>query len=105
MSCATLFPDYDDVLPTIDGFIDASYKNDTCPSIHNETLGLTIHCDYKDASKRKIDGYTRYGISDAGGDSLLETDDLAEVLAFVANYDGALELCRNGKPINKCNCC
>jgi len=99
------FPDYDDVLPTIDGFVDSSWGNDACPSIHSETLGLTIHCDYKDASKREIDGCTRYGISDSGGDSLLETDDLAEVLAFVADYDGAQEKCRNGKPIDQCTCC
>ena len=105
MSCATLFPDYDDVLPTIDGFIDASYGNDTCPSIHNETLGLTIHCDYADVNKREIGGCTRYGVSDAGGDSLLETDSLAAVLAFIADYDGAPELCRNGKPLDQCNCC
>jgi hypothetical protein len=105
MSCATLFPDYDDVLPIIDGFVDSSYGNDTCPSIHNETLGLTIHCDYKDDAKREIEGCTRYGISDAGGDSLLETDDLAEVLAFVADYDGSPEKCRNGKPIDQCTCC
>lgn len=52
MSCATLFPDYDAQLPTIDGFADSSYGNDTCPSIHNETLGLTIHCDYADEAKR-----------------------------------------------------
>jgi len=105
MSCATLFPDYDDVLPTIDGFADSSYGNDTCPSIHNETLGLTIHCDYADEAKREIGGCSRYGVSDAGGDSLLETDSLAAVLAFIADYDGAPELCRNGKPIDQCTCC
>jgi hypothetical protein len=54
------FPDYDDTLPTIDGFVDASYGNDTCPSIHNEALGLTIHCDYKDEAKRENEGCTRY---------------------------------------------
>ena len=26
----TYFPDYDDTLPQIDGFVDASYGNDTC---------------------------------------------------------------------------
>jgi hypothetical protein len=105
MSQITLFPDYDDQLPTIDGFIDASYGNDTCPSIHNETLGLTIHCDYADVNKRENEGCTRYGVSDAGGDSLFETDSLAEVLAFIADYDDAHGKCRNGRPINKCTCC
>jgi hypothetical protein len=105
MSQATLFPDYDDVLPTIDGFIDASYGNDTCPSLYSEALQLTVHCDYKDEAKREIDGCTRYGISDAGGDSLLETDSLDAVLAFIADYDDAHGKCRNGKPIDQCNCC
>lgn len=105
MSQATFFPDYDDTLPIIDGFIDASYGNDTCPSIYSEALQLTVHCDYADVAKREIEGCTRYGISDAGGDSLLETDDLAEVLAFVADYDDVHGKCRNGKPIDQCTCC
>ena len=101
----TYFPDYDDELPAIDGFVDSSYGNDTCPSIHSETLGLTIHCDYKDEAKREVGGLTRYSISDAGGDPLLDSDDLAEVLAFVADFDGSPEKCRNGKPLAKCTCC
>ena len=105
MSCATLFPDYDDVLPTIDGFIDASYGNDTCPSIHNETLGLTIHCDYADDTKREIGGCSRYGISNIDGQWLFDADDIADVLAFIDDYDDAHGKCRNGKPINKCTCC
>ena len=99
------FPDYDDELPAIDGFADASYGNDTCPSIHNETLGLTIHCDYKNEILRENEGCTRYSVSDAGGDPLLDSDDLAAVLAFVAEYDGAPEKCRNGKPLQTCTCC
>ena len=101
----TYFPDYDDELPAIDGFVDSSYGNDTCPSIHNETLGLTIHCDYKDEAKREVGGLTRYSVSDAGGDPLLDSDDFAEVLAFVADFDGSPEKCRNGKPLAKCTCC
>lgn len=101
----TYFPDYDDTLPTIAGFADSSWGNDTCPSIHSETLGLTIHCDYADEAKREIEGCTRYGVSDVDGESLLETDDLAEVLAFVADYDGAQAKCRNGKPLQTCTCC
>jgi len=99
------FSDYDDTLPQIAGFVDSSYGNDTCPSIFSETLGLLIHCDYKDKSKRESCGL-RYGISrEDTGDSLLETDSLSEVLAFVADYDGTPEKCRNGKPIDKCTCC
>ena len=103
--CSHYFPDYDDTLPQIDGFADASYGNDTCPSIHSETLGLTIHCDYKNEILRENEGCTRYSISDAGGDPLLDSDDLAEVLAFVADFDGSPEKCRNGKPLAKCTCC
>ena len=102
----TYFPDYDDTLPKIDGFVDSSYGNDTCPSIYSKSLGLLIHCDYKDETKREIEGSTRYGIScEDTGDSLLETDSLAEILAFVADYDGSPEKCRNGKPFNTCTCC
>ena len=84
------FSDYDDTLPQIAGFVDSSYGNDTCPSIYSETLGLLIHCDYKDESKRESCGL-RYGIScEDTGDSLLETDSLADVLAFVADYGKSL---------------
>jgi hypothetical protein len=105
MSQATFFPDYDDVLPIIEGFIDASYGNDTCPSLYSEALQLTVHCDYADDTKREIGGCSRYGISNTDGQWLFDADDIDAVLAFVADYDGAPELCRNGKPIDQCNCC
>jgi len=99
------FPDYDDQLPTIAGFVDSSYGNDLCPSIYSETLDLRIYCDYKDETKREGCGM-RYNVTiDDRGEALLETDDLADVLAFVADYDGAPEKCRNGKLLAKCNCC
>jgi hypothetical protein len=44
------FPDYDDTLPSLEGFSDCSYKNDTCPSIHKEMdkdIYLVLYCDYK----------------------------------------------------------
>jgi hypothetical protein len=76
-----------------------------CPSIYSDAQGLRIYCDYKNEALREGCG-TRYNITtDDCGEALLETDDLAEVLAFVAQYDGAPEKCRNGKPINKCSCC
>jgi len=99
------FPDYDDTLPQIAGFVDSSYGNDLCPSIYSETLELRIYCDYKSEAKREGCGM-RYNVTiDDGTEALLETDDLADVLAFVADYDGAQEKCRNGKPIAKCTCC
>ena len=99
------FPDYDDTLPQIAGFVDSSYGNDLCPSIYSETLELRIYCDYKSEAKREGCGM-RYNVTiDDRGEALLETDDLADVLAFVADYDGAQEKCRNGKPIAKCTCC
>jgi hypothetical protein len=99
------FPDYDDTLPKIAGFVDSSYGNDTCPSIYSESLGLLIYCDYKDETKRESCGL-RYGVTlEDNGDNLLATDSLAEVLAFVAQYNGAPEKCRNGKPFNTCTCC
>jgi len=99
------FPDYDDTLPLIDGFADSSYGNDSCPSIHNADLNLTIMCDYKDASKRECDGLSRYSVSDADGMPVFESDDLSEVIAFVVDYDGAEEKCRNGLPLSDCHCC
>ena len=99
------FPDYDDVLPTIAGFVDSSYGNDLCPSIYSDAQKLRIYCDYKDETKREGCGM-RYNVTiDDGTEALLETDDLADVLAFVADYDGAPELCRNGKPLQTCTCC
>lgn len=86
MSYRTLFPDYDDVLPTIAGFNDSSYGNDSCPSIHNADLNLTIMCDYADASKRECDGCARYSVSDADGMPVFESDDLSEVVEFVGDY-------------------
>jgi hypothetical protein len=105
MACKLYFPDFDDTLPTIDGFVDSSWGNDACPSIYSETLGLMIYCDYVDESKRE--GYnSRYTINlDDCTEALLETDDLAEVLAFVADFDGSPEKCRNGKPLAQCTCC
>lgn len=106
MTYQILFPDYDDTLPVIDGFADSSYGNDTCPSIYSDVLGLTIHCDYKDESKRENGGLTRYGVSlEDTGESLLETDDFSDVLAFVSDYDELPQKCRNGKPLATCNCC
>ena len=99
------FPDYDDTLPVIAGFVENSYGNDLCPSIYSYAQGLRIYCDYKNEALREGCGM-RYNIAiDDCGEALLETDDLAEVLAFVAQYDGAPEKCRNGKPLDKCNCC
>ena len=101
----TYFPDYDDTLPQIAGFVDSSYGNDTCPSIYSDAQGLRIYCDYKDEARREGCGM-RYNVTiDDCGEALLETDTLADVLAFVAEYDGSPEKCRNGKPIDKCTCC
>lgn len=81
--CQTYFPDYDDVLPVISGFTDSSYGNDSCPSIHNASLNLTIHCDYSDESKRECAGCARYSVSDETGYPVLATDDLSDVFSFV----------------------
>jgi hypothetical protein len=88
------FPDYDDTLPQIDGFVDASYGNDTCPSLFSEKLYLTVHCDYKDEAKRETAGGTRYGVSDDCGMPVLATDNLDDVLAFIdsSRLLAALEL-------------
>jgi hypothetical protein len=88
------FQDYDDTLPQIDGFVDASYGNDTCPSLFSEKLYLTVHCDYKDEAKRETAGGTRYSVSDDCGMPVLATDNLDDVLAFIdsSRLLAALEL-------------
>lgn len=52
------FPNYDDTLPLPpEGFADASWRNDICPSFDHE-LGsgatLRLWCDYKNPSLREL---------------------------------------------------
>lgn len=85
------FPDFPDAdLPAIlDSFVDTSWHNDICPSFTSDALGLTIFTDYADAAKREFPDTKRFTVQtqdhgvETSGPSL-DTDDWAEVLAFVA---------------------
>jgi hypothetical protein len=57
------FPNYDDVLPMLEGFVDVSYKNDVCPSISKSIandINLILYCDYKDKALRDDSDGFRY---------------------------------------------
>ncbi len=80
------FPDFDYDLPTIAGFTDESWHNDTMPSLATADARLTLWCDYIDLAKRESDDGKRFALI-AGeygvGDEqvvLCESDDLDEVL-------------------------
>lgn len=60
------FADYDSILPSIKGFIDTSWHNDSCPSISKEIKDdcyYQIFCDYLDENKREYKGNKRYWIT------------------------------------------
>jgi hypothetical protein len=84
------FPDFDDELPEIDGFVDMSWHNEPCPCLINEDLHLRLFVDYYDASKREFDGLARYSLQQLDDDnqvtdlpSLAETDNLDDVLGKI----------------------
>lgn len=86
------FPDYDDDFPAlvaqIEGAVDMSWHNDTCPKFHITIGGhvLEVFCDWLDPKGRDIPGCKRFHVyvCTADGDPLadraiLETNDLEEV--------------------------
>ena len=51
------FPNYDDTLPTLEGFSDSSWHNDVCPSISDDNDSdpeecIFIFCDYKEKTRK-----------------------------------------------------
>lgn len=85
------FGDFDPAtMPAIpDGWTDQSWHNDACPCF-NTGRGLVVFVDYADASLREIqEDYPRFSVQadpevHDHNESLLETDDWSEVLAYVA---------------------
>lgn len=53
-SYLTEFPDFDDELPVIEGFKDASWCNETCPAMIDEELHLHLFVDYKDPQRSEF---------------------------------------------------
>jgi len=85
----TAFPDFDYALPTLEGFIDTSWKNDVCPSLTREAddanQTLILWCDYANEAKRDYEGGKRFTlVKGAYGDAdnqttLCASDDLADI--------------------------
>lgn len=84
------FADFDYELPVIPGWVDHSWHNDVSPHIEGD--GLSLWCDYTEASMRETEGGKRFTLykllNDEGemGDMVAESDDLAEIMAAIAAH-------------------
>lgn len=83
------FPDYDDTLPTLEGFHDSSYHNDTCPSLfkmldEKEEKYIQIYCDYKDINLREWDDMQRFTVyMNDLAETTFQTDNWEEIVQFI----------------------
>ena len=87
MTYRTEFPDFPEAdMPAMpEGFVDASWKNDSCPCFVSEAAGLTLFVDYADASSREFPETTRFSlVRQATDERLVDTDDWNAVLAAIA---------------------
>lgn len=93
MSIQREFPSYDDMkgfadlLAKLPGFVDSSWHNDTCPSMHHEGTNTRIWVEYADPEKRENPG-KRFVIErgDAGDtETILETDLGSDVIDWYHN--------------------
>ena len=94
------FPDFDYELPIIDGFRDASWHNDACPSLIKD-LGndyhIQIFCNYKDKSKSEFwdtpdADYKLFSVcmitpEDLNSAFLIESNDIEEIKRFIASLN------------------
>jgi hypothetical protein len=82
-----LFMYFDYALPLIDGFKDSSWRNDFCPSLENEQLGLKLFCDYADKSKRECGGdkFILYRLDDGASidETIASSEDLNVILEAI----------------------
>ena len=96
------FSNYDDELPTIEGFFDCSWHNDSCPSImgyfnpttkqvdgENEPF-IQIYIEYKNPELRDYKGIQRFHVltnmnpdSDLNGELVISTDSWSDVLLTI----------------------
>lgn len=56
MNYKTEFPNYQDEIPALEGFIDTSYGNDACPSFElplSDGLAVRVWVEYADPSQRE----------------------------------------------------
>lgn len=93
------FPNFDDVLPEIEGFRDNSDRDDICPKLTSDELGVDLFIDYKDVErsefkKGRLNGHLGRFRLLQGSDALepfdyatpknyVETNDFDEVLSAI----------------------
>ena len=88
-------------------FQDNSYKNDEADSLHfpiDETETELIFIEVYLPNVKE--GYKDYFVKNQNDDELLLTENICEVIEYLNEQDFTnYGLCRNGKPIDQCNCC
>ena len=96
MTFKTEFPDFPAAdMPAIPaGWTDQSWHNDACPSF-NTGSGMVVFIDFADPTLKEFEDTKRFTVhSDPekadSNDVLFETDDWAEVLAFIATDPHAI---------------
>lgn len=105
------FPDYPaESMPDIpQGFRDSSWHNDSCPSFTG--FGLQVIIDYPNPVQREIQSGKRFMVLNDpetldNNDSLFESDDWPETLAFIdankCQIAYIVEMCTEGK--TSCDC-
>lgn len=86
------FPDFDPAtMPAIPGgFSDISWKNDAMPSFECTKLGLVLWIDFLKPEDRETPGMKRFMAhpmhSEGRSHCFIETDDWAEMLAWLEGY-------------------
>lgn len=95
MNYLTEFPMFDDVLPSIEGFHDSSWHNDSCPSLGKELKNgafISVFVDYKnkelsDFSDLEGDNYYRFrvGLTNQIGEYivLFESNSFDEIRVYI----------------------
>lgn len=86
----TEFPDYpaSDFPALPSGFIDSSWVNDICPSMHHEERNLHIFCDYANPDERELGG-PRFSLHSGDElDVIAESETWPEILAALAKFEG-----------------
>jgi hypothetical protein len=88
MNYKTEFPDYDDTIALPNGWVDASWHNDICPSFEKDFKEGTykIFCDYKNPERREVGGerfsVCRYLIGDDELEFIGQSEFMDKALAF-----------------------
>ncbi len=94
------FPNFDRDLPSVPGFEDHSWHNDTSPKLGRppnpeepDELDLVIWCDYADPALREYPDGKLYLLQDVrdwrNPVDLLESDSLEDIIDAVARFDVA----------------